>query len=1008
MSAGRIGLAAGLTLSLFGAAQARGQTTGVLAGRVTDKTGGVISGGRIEATGPSHRTAATDAAGAYRILGLAPGSYTVLVTKDRFASFTGADVRVAAGKVTALDVTLELAPIEETATVEGEKPLGLDPSESAGAIVLRGDDLDALPDDPDEMAEALRALAGPAAGPSGGQMFIDGFSGGRLPPKGSIREIRLNMNPFSAEYDRLGFGRIEILTKPGTDRLRGGTSFDFMDGTMNSRNPFASNRPPYQRRDWAGNVGAPLARKASFFVDFERRDIDDNELINATVLDSSLKPVPLSLAVLAPQHRTTASPRLDLQLGARHTLVARYAYLESGREKAGIGGFSLPERAYVSTHRQATFQLTDTWVLSSRVANETRIQYDRERSRRQGDNSVPTIHALEAFTGGGSPVGRSHGHEDRIEVHNVTTWTHGKHAVRAGVRLRGTRIDDLSDSNFGGTVTFGGGLGPLLDANNQVVLGPDGQPVLIALTSLERYRRTLLFQRMGLPAAEIRARGGGATQFRIAGGNPEASVAQWDVAPFIQDDWKATANFTLSLGLRYENQTNIRSDRNFAPRVAFAFSPHRGDERPRTVVRGGFGVFYERFGDELTLQARRFDGVNQQQFLVSSPAVLDRLEFTRDTVVGLPSTAELSGFALPQNTRVVAPGLQAPRTLQASLSFEQLLPGNVTFSVVAVSTRIRRMLRSRNITAPRPDGGERSRPRSDTVYQYESTGRFDQEQLILGLNSRTNRTVTLFARYFLGRARSDTDGAGSFPADSNDLAAEYGPAALDVRRRFTLGGSVRLPGNVRVNPFVVYSSGAPFNVTTGRDNNGDTLFTDRPAAATDPSKPGVVQTPWGLLDPNPEPGQAIVSRNLGRGPSFLVVNLRVGKTIGFGKRPEAPAPEGGDRQAPPGASSPAPPARDGEGRGGRRGRDGGDRGDFGGDDRAFRGLRERSEGRVTLTFSVNAQNVLNRVNPGPPVGNLGSPLFGRSVSTAGGFGFGQGGGTAAGNRRIELQARLGF
>jgi hypothetical protein len=1008
MSATRTGLAAGLALSLLGASEARGQATGTLAGRVTDKTGGVISGGRIEAIGPTHRTADTDAAGAYRVPGLTPGSYTVLVRKDRFAPFTAADVRVEAGKVAALDVTLELAPIEETATVEGEKPLGLDPSESAGAIVLRGDDLDALPDDPDEMAEALQALAGPAAGPSGGQMFIDGFSGGRLPPKGSIREIRLNMNPFSAEYDRLGFGRIEILTKPGTDRVRGGASFEFMDGTLNSRNPFASNRPPYQRRDWAGNLGAPLSKKASFFVDFERRDIDDNELINATVLGPSLEPVALSLAVLAPQHRTTVSPRLDWQIGSKHTLVARYAFLESGREKAGIGGFSLPERAYDSTHEQDTFQLTDTWVLSSRVANETRVQYDRERSRRQGDNSVPTIQVPEAFTGGGSPVGRSHNDEDRIEVHNVTTWSRGKHSVRAGMRLRGVRSEDLSDNNFGGTVTFAGGLGPLLDAGNRVVLGPDGQPVRIALTNLERYRRTLLFQRMGLSAAEIRARGGGATQLRIAGGNPEAAVRQWDVAPFVQDDWKASSNFTLSLGLRYENQTNIRSDGNFAPRLAFAFSPHRGDEQPRTVVRGGLGVFYERFGEDLTLQARRFDGINQQQFVVSTPAVLDRLEFTGDTVLGLPSTAELSGFALPQNTRVVAPGLQAPRTVQASLSFEQLLPGNVTFSVVAVSTGIRRMLRSRNITAP--DGGERPRLRSDTVYQYESTGRFDQEQLILGLNSRTSRTVTLFARYFLGRARSDTDGAGSFPADSNDLAAEYGPAALDVRHRFTLGGSVRLPGSVRVHPFVVYSSGAPFNITTGRDNNGDTLFTDRPALATDPSKPGVVQTPWGLLDPDPERGQATIARNRGRGPSFLVVNLRVGKTIGFGKRPEGRAPEGGDRPAPPGTSAPPiGPGRDGEGRGGgRRGRDGGDRGggDRAGGDRAYRGLRERSEGRVTLTFSLNAHNVLNHVNAGPPVGNLGSPLFGRSVATAGGFG--AGGGTAAGNRRIELQARLAF
>ena len=990
MKADGIGLAASLALSLL-SAEARGQATGFIAGRVTDKTGGTIAGARVEAIGPTRATATTDAAGAYRIAGLTPGSYTVLVTKDKFAPFTRADVGVGSMGITALDATLELAPIEETATVESEKPLGLAPTESAGAIVLKGEDLDELPDDPDELADALRALAGPAAGPSGGQMFIDGFSSGRLPPKATIREIRLNVNPFSAEYDRLGFGRIEILTKPGTDHLRGGTSFEFMDERLNSRNPFAVNRPPFQRREWSGNLGGPLSKKASFLADFERRAIDNNDLVNATILDASLDPVLLNVAVVAPQLRTTGSARLDAQVG-KHTLTARYAFLESSHERAGIGGFSLPERAYRSSHRQDIFHLIETLLLSDHVVNETRVLYDRERDQRRGDNSTPTTQVLEAFTSGGSSIGLAHNDEDRIEIHNITTLSQGAHSVRAGVRLRGVRIDDFSDGNFGGTVTFGGGLGPLLDAGNRVVLGPDGRPVMITLTSLERYRRTLLFQEMGLSAAEIRARGGGTTQLRIAGGDPEASVMQWDVAPFVQDDWKIASNFILSLGVRYENQTNIRSNWNLAPRVAFAWSASGGNERPHTVVRGGFGIFYERFDHELTLTAHRFDGSTQRQFLVNSPELLDRIDFTRDGATGVPSAAELEGLGLPQTIRRVAPGLQAPQTIQASLSFEQLLPGNLTFSVAGVSTRIRQMLRSRNITAPR--AGEARSPHSDTVYQYESTGRFDQDQIIVGLNGRMGGgALTLFARYFLGRARSDTEGAGSFPADQHDPAADYGPAAVDARHRVTFGGSVRLPGNLRVSPLVIYSSPSPFNITTGRDNNGDLLFTDRPAYATDPHAPGVVETPWGLLDPNVRPGQTIVSRNLGRGGSFLLVNLRVRKSIGFGTRSPVAATEGGPRP-------------DGEGRGGRRGRDRAEQAVPGGDGRPPRVPRE-SESRVTLSFSVTAQNLLNHVNPGPPVGSLSSPFFGKPVATAAPFGA-TAGASAAGNRRIELQARLEF
>jgi hypothetical protein len=348
---------------------------------------------------------------------------------------------------------------------------------------------------------------------------------------------------------------------------------------------------------------------------------------------------------------------------------------------------------------------------------------------------------------------------------------------------------------------------------------------------------------------------------------------------------------------------------------------------------------------------------------------------------------------LPQNTRRVADDVKAPRTLQASLSVERLLPGNVTASAVLVSTRMRRMLRSRNVNAPLPGTGARPLGTAETVYQYESTGRFDQEQLIVGLNSRMSRTLTLFSRYFLGRARSDTDGAFSFPASSYDLDAEYGAAGFDVRHRFVLGGSVRLPGEVRVNPFVILSSGRPFNITTGRDNNGDTLFTDRPAYATDSSKPGVKQTAWGLLDPNPEPGQAVVPRNLGRGPSFVMVNLRVSKTVAFGKRPEGAGPDGEPPRG-PGGPPPPPPGPGGGGRGGFGG-GGGFRGGFGGDS---------SDGRPTLTLSLSAQNVLNKVNPGPPVGNLSSPFFGQSLSSAGGWG----GGSAAGNRRLELEVRVGF
>ena len=973
-----------------------------LRGRVTDPLGGAIAGAKVEARSASgKKSAVTGPAGEYVLSSLRPGTYTVIVTRDKFGPYAKDAVELAAGQTTVLDVQLALAPVEENVTVKSPNPpLSLEPQSNAGAIVIKGDDLDALPDDPDEMAEALQALAGPAAGPNGGQIFIDGFTGGRLPPKSAIREIRLNANPFSAEYDRPGFGRIEIFTKPGSDRLRGDTNFRFNDDALNSRNPFAPNRAPYQRREWGGTLSGPLiAKKASYFLDFEKRTVDDNEIVNATILSPGLTPQLFSRAILAPQSRTSFSPRLDWQLGASHTFTARYTYSSVDRSQVGVGGFSLLSRAYGTAQTQHTFQLSETTVLG-KVVNETHFRFSRERADKNGDDSVPTLQVQDAFTGGGAQIGPSLNQQDRWELQNVTSFTKGGHSVRAGFRLRAVREDDVARQGFGGTVLFAGGVGPQLDAHGGIVRNAEGQPIVGPLSSLERYRRTLLLEGLGLSAAQIRALGGGASQLQIAGGDPAASVSQWDVAPFVQDDWRVRPDLIVSLGLRYEKQDNIAGGLDLAPRAGFSWSVGKKDAsgRARTVVRGGAGVFYDRFGEDFTLRARRFDGFREQQYVVTDPAVLDRLLFGQDqAVAGVPSVAALAAFAVPQTTWRVAPDLDAPYSFQSSLGMERQLPGNFTLSATFLATWGRRQLRSRNVNAPAADGVRPLGAAAGNVYQVEATGRLDQYQAILGLNNRLSRRLTVFARGFFARARSDTDGAGTFPANPHDLSGEYGRAALDVPVRFVLGGNVVGPWGVRISPFVIASSGRPYNITVGRDLNGDSLFTDRPSFATDPDAAGVVATPYGLLDTRAI--GPVIPRNFGDGPGFVVVNLRLSKTISLGGRREA-GPTGGERG--------------GEGgRGGRGGRGGGagggfgGRGGYGGGRGGPEGGDEGGGGGRGLTFSISAQNVLNHVNPAAPVGNLSSPFFGQSLASAGGFGFGPGGVTA-GNRRIELLARLSF
>ena len=327
----------------------------------------------------------------------------------------------------------------------------------------------------------------------------------------------------------------------------------------------------------------------------------------------------------------------------------------------------------------------------------------------------------DAFIAGGSQVGLAHDDEDRWELQNYSTWTKGRHILRFGVRVRGVKITDFSPQNFGGTFTFSGGKHQQLDANNQIVLDDKDKPVLIPITSIERFRRTLLFQ--GNP--DMRALGGGVTQFSLAGGNPEASVSQTDLGAFVQDEWRIRPNLTFTMGLRYERQTNISSNYNFAPRLFFAWAPGgtsvgslpgapSSSSSPKMVIRGGMGVFYDRFGERATLLANRFNGVNQLDFRVFDPATLDLSTFSLDGVTNVPTIESLAAFASPQIVRRIAPDFQAPTFVMTAINFERQLPAKFTLFLVGFNYRGKHLLRVRNINAPLPGTYDPENP--DTAF----------------------------------------------------------------------------------------------------------------------------------------------------------------------------------------------------------------------------------------------------------------------------------------------------
>ena len=988
------------------------QRPGSLRGQVLDELGGAIVGATVTAidSASKEKSVVTNNAGTYTINGLEPGKYTLRVVNAGFAIYENAEVEITSGKTDQLDVTLKVAIEEAKVTVAADsREISTEPENNAGAVVLKGADLDSLPDDPDDLAAALQALAGPSAGPNGGQIFVDGFTGGRLPPRASIREIRINANPFSAEYDRLGFGRIEILTRPGTDRFRGQVSFNFNDDALNARNPFAPDRPPIQTRQYGGNLSGPIIKhKASFFFDFEKRDIDDQTLIVATVLDANNNIVPFNDTFAVPSRRTSFSPRVDYQINPNNTLVFRYSYAKTSRVN-GVGGFSLPTRAYDSSSTENNIQLTETAVINKTIVNETRFQWEHNRNEQDADNSIPTIQVQDAFTGGGSQLGKTHSDENQFEITNNTSFAMRQHSLKVGGRLRHLDLTQFSPQNFGGTYTFFGGI--------------DG------LTSIERYQTTLVLQEQGVGPGQIRLAGGGANQFTLASGNPESQVKQWDFGGFVQDDWKLRPNFTLSLGLRYENQDNIKSNLNFAPRLGFAWQP--GGIKSKTVVRGGYGVFYDRVSENLTMTAERLNGVNQQQFTVLNP----------DFFPIIPTVDQLLQFSVPGTVYKLEDGLQAPYTLQSVFSVERQLPRNLTLAASYINVRTEHVLRTRPLNAPLPgtfipglpNSGIRPLNCSDfiptdvnpsptcNVFEYESSGRYRQNQFIVNFNSRFHRNASMNAYYVYSRANSDTDGAGSFPANPYDLSTEYGRASGDIRHRFVMIGNLRAPWGISLNPFITIQSGRPFNITLGRDLNGDTLNTERPAlapAGVDCSDIDHFRcTPYGNFKLSLAPGDVMIPRNFAEGPGSTTVNLRVSKTWSFGSEGGSSSSRqqqnqnGQDNQrnnnqrGMMGGGMAGGGRPGGGGGGGPRGGGGG--GGFGGGGFGGGG-GGTGTGRYNLTFSLNFQNLLNHTNLSTPVGNLGSSLFGQSTSTVGGFGGFGGGGNPAYNRRIDAQLRFTF
>jgi hypothetical protein len=908
-------------LLAFSAAHA--QDGAVVSGIVTDPSNALVPHATVvfHETGRNvaDRIVVTTSTGGYRFTGTPGVPFEIFVTAQGFAAFDSGPMQFQGDHPITLNIRLKIEQASQQIDVSDDNAMDTDPNHNGDSLTLKGKAIDDLPLDSAQLMQELEGLAG---SPSP-DLYVDGFSGGQLPPRDTIREIRINQNPYSAQNDtNPSNGMIQIFTKPGSNKFHGEFYTFANDSSFNTRNPFVASQPPYYAVYTFGNFNGPIDKRTSFFLNGGSSTQQTNGIVNAQTLDANGNQINLIQSVSTPSDSYNFSTRLDTAIGKKSTLIVRYAIAQATQTNGGIGQLALPSQGYNNYSTNQNLQISNSQLLSAKIVNDTRFQYGRSRVRQMPDNTAPTINVAGAFTGGGNNGGEYNDNQDRYELQNYVSASAGKQFLTFGGRFRATRDANHSRANFNGSFTF---------------------------ATLASYQATV----QGVPGA-------GPSQFAITEGNPNVAVTVADTALFVQDDWKARPNLTVSGGLRFETQNHIADQADWAPRFGFAWGlKSRKDKAPRLMLRGGAGLFYSRFTSGYVLQAARQNGIAEQEYVLANPAGYP----------ALPSTATLA--QAPSAIFQISPVFHAPYFFSSTVSVERQIKtyGSVTISYL--TNRGVHSLLERNINAPLPGtynpavptSGVRPLGGNQNIYEYESAGVYRSNRLTANFNLHFKDRIFLFGFYTFRSDTSDANG-GSFVSNPYDIGADEGRAPSDVRHQANLGGSARLPYGFHADTFVRVASGTPFNITVGQDLNGDSIFNDRPAFATDLTRPSVVLTRFGTFDTSPMAGQTIIPINYATGPGLCVVNLDLGRTFTFG--PEIKPP----------ANAPSPKLAPGQ--------------------------KAQINRRYSIDVGINAENVFNQVNLSPPIGTLNSPLFGRSIALVSGIG------SPSANRLIGLDAYFRF
>jgi hypothetical protein len=736
---------------------------------VIDETGAGIPNATIIVT-PGTGNAVTfmsDERGLATSPNLPSGNATLHVEFDGFQPFEG-PINLRRGAMNQT-VTLKIAGLQEEVVVNDTTALD-DRRGNSMSTTLEESEIEELPEDPEELAEVLAAMAGG----SGAVFQVNGFRGGRLPSRDEIRQIRFRTNSFSADNHDAGRTQIEIITRPNVREWNGNGSFNYRGDSMNARNAFADAKTPEQNRNFNLGARGPIVKgKTSIRFGLDgRRDFQADTIV---ALDENGNR--LGDYVRRPSESTNATIGIEHALTNNQTLRLEYRHGENSTENSGVGGFNLAERAYNSNSSNNQLRAQAQGIVGKSMLHEVRLQVYTQSSAQTSLSSARTIVVLDTFTKGGAGVS-SRGSNRTFELAENLDFNIGrKQQMRVGYLLEGGRYKNFDARNAAGTFTF----------------------------------RTLEDYQAGRPAT-----------FTQRLGEVNTAFDQYTLGFYWSDDIRLNNKLSFGIGVRNEMQSHIDDRLNLMPRVGFTWTPWGN----RTSIRGGYGLFYDWYESNLYDQTLRVNGIAQRDIQIDFPGYPDPNVGSSETRVNPPGRIQASPDLEMPKVHQASIGIERQVTQNLSLQASyQMLRGRNQLRSININAPVNVGFDINGLPI-----WERADPTIGNITQFDSTGRSQSDRLELrGTYRFPQRNIFMNVNYALAQVKNHADGATSLPADNLNPDAEWGPSRQDVRHR--IQGMINVPifYGVRTSINVQAQSASPYTITIGEDSNRDGVFNERPA-----------------------------------------------------------------------------------------------------------------------------------------------------------------------------------